>query len=1033
LTDFYDLRHTVEINSLISIHSKAVLNDGINGIEMLDEHLIKLRSILKQIAGGFGIIILSFQYSFGTTFYVRTTGNDVSGDGSADNPWKTLKYASTRVAPGQGHIIQLSAGIFIENGPIEIPLGVSLEGAGINQTIFKASSSFYYYPADPGYAPEKFLIRLSEFNPSNGNQTLRNFTVDGDSKKLHGGVFVRYRSNVVIENINVQYTNYSGIWLWDVKDSRIKNIYLTNCSWGSYGYSAGALNLGNLERVEVDQIDINEQRGYGIKALGPDGYNNIFQLKIHNSHISVNPAGLWSGGRAPNIAIELWLVNLVGCEIYNCYVDNNISLVNANAIPSTGIQTIRVHHNIIDLETRANGAGYGMELTVHDAEVDHNYFIKGAYGIVNWDNPMQNWIIHHNVFYGQQGQYPGEIVRSQWSGLQNVKLFNNTIEFIGDKTMSVIGLYGGTSNNIEMRNNLVINSSTGYSFFPHEVIHTENGASINNLIILNNSTDNLKLGSLLESLLSILGIIVWTPEINLSPLPNPTINNTGNKPEPYYFPNSGSSLIDRGTYVGFPFLGSAPDIGAYEFGAIVTPNSPPWINLTNPLNGSIFSTGTSIILDAIGSDSDGTISKVEFFNGTTKLGEDLTSPYSYVWTNVPTGSYVLTSKITDNKAAVTTSSPINISVTNTNSVPVVTITSPANNSSFTAGSNITITAAASDSDGAISKVEFFNGATKLGEDLTGPYSYDWSNVLVGSYSLTVKATDNIGAVTTSSPINISVTNPNSVPVVTITSPANNSSFTAGSNITIGANASDNDGTITKVEFFNGATKLGEDSSSPYSFVWNNVIAGSYVLSATAIDNIGALSTSTAVSISVNNPNNPPTVTITSPGNNSSFTSGSTITITADAADSDGIISKVQFFRDTIKLGEDLISPYSFDWTNVLSGNYQLTVSSIDNQNAVTVSPSVAIVVIDSRAKPITLYPNPASSKFTIEYLSDRVQQIMLKILDMNSRLITHQIATIKEGHNSIEMDVQLISNGLYIVSLEASNGDKFSIRLIVLH
>jgi len=209
---------------------------------------------------------------------------------------------------------------------------------------------------------------------------------------------VRYRNKIIINEVKVQNTNYTGIWLWDVKNSQINNAQLINCSWGSTGYSSGALNLGNLERVEISQLTVDENTGYGVKAIGPDGYNNIFYLKIHDSHVSVAPFGLWNNGTAPNIAIELWQSTLLGCEIYNNYVDNNISLVNS-AVPATGIQTIRVHHNTLDMATRANGAGYGVELSIHDAEIDHNYFIKGNYGIANWTNPMKNWIIHHNIFY----------------------------------------------------------------------------------------------------------------------------------------------------------------------------------------------------------------------------------------------------------------------------------------------------------------------------------------------------------------------------------------------------------------------------------------------------------------------------------------------------------------------------------------------------------------------------------------------------------------------------------------------------------
>jgi YD repeat-containing protein len=89
--------------------------------------------------------------------------------------------------------------------------------------------------------------------------------------------------------------------------------------------------------------------------------------------------------------------------------------------------------------------------------------------------------------------------------------------------------------------------------------------------------------------------------------------------------------------------------------------------------------------------------------------------------------------------------------------PTVSITSPSNGANFSAPANITINASASDSDGTISKVEFFQGGTKLGESTSSPYSYQWNAVGQGSYTLTARATDNSGAATTSSAVNISVT------------------------------------------------------------------------------------------------------------------------------------------------------------------------------------------------------------------------------------------------------------------------------------
>lgn len=90
-----------------------------------------------------------------------------------------------------------------------------------------------------------------------------------------------------------------------------------------------------------------------------------------------------------------------------------------------------------------------------------------------------------------------------------------------------------------------------------------------------------------------------------------------------------------------------------------------------------------------------------------------------------------------------------------NAPPIVSITSPSNGASFTAPANITIDATASDG-GTVTKVEFFQGSAKLGEDTTAPYSFLWSGVAGGSYTLTAKATDNAGATTTSSPVTITV-------------------------------------------------------------------------------------------------------------------------------------------------------------------------------------------------------------------------------------------------------------------------------------
>src|SRR5688500_17243320 len=561
------------------------------------------------------IALFFCQSSLANIFYVSLSGSDSHGNGSAQNPWRTLRHAVIKVPANEGHTIQIGAGTFVESGQIEVPRGVSIEGAGKNVTILKAASSFYYYPQTPEYATNKYLISLKAITQSEGNQTLKHFTIDGDMKQLHGGIYVRHRNNVVIDGVTVRNTNFNGIWLWDTKDSKIRNTDLINCSWGSTGYCAGALHLGNVERVEIDHLDVNESIGYGIKAIGPGNKNNIIELKIHHSRISVNPHGLWDNGRAPNIAIELFQDNLLRSEIYNSYVDNTISVVTNNTSAPTGTQTIRIHHNTIDMETRSKGTGYGIELTMHDAEIDHNYFIKGTYGIANWSYPMKNWNIHHNVFYALAGQYPGDIIRSESSGLHNVNFYNNTIEFSGDKTINMIGVYSGTSENVNIINNLFINNNTAYSYYPNALVHLENGAVVNNLVVKNNFFDSLSAGS-----------VPGTYSNNIEG--DPKIYKTGERPDPYYQPIPKSPLLNGGS-IGLPgFPGMTRVIGVFEFNDSLF-NQPPQIDITSPPNNSIFYAGAHIEITTHASDSSGTITGVQFFNGTDKLGEDLTNPFSF--------------------------------------------------------------------------------------------------------------------------------------------------------------------------------------------------------------------------------------------------------------------------------------------------------------------------------------------------------------------------------------------------------------------
>lgn len=369
-------------------------------------------------------------------------------------------------------------------------------------------------------------------------------------------------------------------------------------------------------------------------------------------------------------------------------------------------------------------------------------------------------------------------------------------------------------------------------------------------------------------------------------------------------------------------------------------NTPPSVSLASPLNGASYTAPASITLAATASDLEGTIAKVDFYQGTTLLYSDVSAPYSYNWTGVAAGPYNFSAVATDNLGTSTTSSTVSL-VVGSNPAPVVSLTSPANNAKYTAPATISLTATATDANGSIAKVDFYRGTTLLYSDASSPYSYNWSGVAAGTYSITAVATDNLGASTTSTAASIVVSG-NTPPVVSLTSPANNSTYTSPASITITASASDVGGSISKVEFYRGSTLLATDASSPYSYSWTGVAAGTYSITAKATDNTSLTTTSSAVTVIVGNA--PPTVSITSPANNASFTFPASITINATAADANGTVSRVEFYSGNTKLGEDLSSPYSYTWSNAAVGTYTVTAKATDNGNAATTSSAVTIVV-----------------------------------------------------------------------------------------
>jgi hypothetical protein len=185
---------------------------------------------------------------------------------------------------------------------------------------------------------------------------------------------------------------------------------------------------------------------------------------------------------------------------------------------------------------------------------------------------------------------------------------------------------------------------------------------------------------------------------------------------------------------------------------------------------------------------------------------------------------------------------------------------------------------------------------------------------------------------------------NQKPTVTLTSPLNGLTLTAPGTVNLAATASDADGTIAKVEFHQNGVKIAELTAPPYQYTVSNLAAGSYAFRARAVDNRHAPGFSATVTVTVVGGNQPPTVSLTAPADGAAFAVGTPITITADAADSDGTVAKVEFYAGLVKLGEDTTAPWSFTWTTASAGTHTLTARATDNAGATANSAARTITV-----------------------------------------------------------------------------------------
>lgn len=517
-----------------------------------------------------------------TTYYVRTDGhNTASGLNNTNNAttgaWLTVAYATAHVSFGDN--ISIQGGTFNETAQIILPAGVSIAGIDSNTTIIKSTYNDTY----------KGIIEGVSTAGTNGSQSISNIKFDGQNLTNSNCIEIQGRSNVSIFNCSIRDFIHSGIILNGesyysgvaptiyATGNSIYNNTINNCA-GFFGEGDGCIQIGGQDGFQCYGNNItNTTRTAGNNGWCYKFYNNGFckNFRIHNNSFINAPK---RSGDVWDFSVEIW--NLSGLEFDHNIVQGSLDL-NWN---TKGVYpySAYVHDNTFSQPSQSTEKIFGIyfEFETIDAIVENNTFSKIAtplFFVPRDYDTISNFVFRRNLCkdLGISGNPDVEFIR--WGGnttnvVNGYYIYNNTwVGLTGlDKPYSGLKfIENGSSDNIYIENNIVQNTLFGGIQF--------SGGSFNGKYVIRN---NNTFGTSGISVTNTPSPYVSSGNITTDPLLTGTTDTLG----------VGSPAIDAGTYVGYPYNGSAPDMGYHENGA---PDFvAPTIIGTIPTSGA---TGTSTV------------------------------------------------------------------------------------------------------------------------------------------------------------------------------------------------------------------------------------------------------------------------------------------------------------------------------------------------------------------------------------------------------------------------------------------------------
>lgn len=352
--------------------------------------------------------------------------------------WPGPSHAQVRVTTTQelvaavreanpGTLIELAAGTYKLDAPLDLPGGITLKGAGIDKTILTHTDdrnvSTKALP-DPemkleGLDTSAYLIRIQRHT---ADVTIAHLTLH--APRLHGAIFAWFHTGLHLHHLKINQTMWCGIRTFGMKQAKIHDCELIDAGgrWAKGepgikgGITGGAIFAVWMSDCEIFNNRFTRKRKapelefYGIKV------RQARRCRIHHNTLMANFSMEFPFEHDEDVEID-----------HNvCFGTISIPRRDGGKIPKSG-RTFHIHHNLFK-------DSYSIEFTRNGIEISHNLFDFD----VNKD--------HGNLISGF----------NRTTGNGPCLFHNNLIRNPGRGVIWINEIY----NNLEVRNNHIITNKT---------------------------------------------------------------------------------------------------------------------------------------------------------------------------------------------------------------------------------------------------------------------------------------------------------------------------------------------------------------------------------------------------------------------------------------------------------------------------------------------------------------------------------------------------------------------------------------------